>query len=384
MGSKSGILLVLSCDSLFTCGLNMVAPVTPGPLYRIERGNTAWYLNQTRNYLKEVTVNQRQKKPFNLPLAYSCNVEEWKILEFPFPVYGVAVNPGLSYDSATVSYTTNAFADAYGKFREACYGDMASWAVNVVQYRESFDLLTNSILELYRIARSLKRGDIRGLLVNLTPPSGWRPKAKSFAGRWLEWSFAIKPIMQDVNATVEALKRDIVAKSVKVHGRGNTSWSGSQNLTPDASQVFGGTVTQKCIMGGTITVTNPNALLWTSLGLTNPLAVVYDAIPFSFVANYFVSIEPWIQGLSPWYGVNLTNTYTSLKTVRKGYVYSKGYTYYTPPEYRARRAYISGYKETFSRTPGAFALPALRVRDPWILSPARAANAVSLLLQQLR
>lgn len=364
----------------------MVAPVVNGPTYLIQRPNTDWWMNGTRIFLKEVTVNKRQKKPFNLPLAYSCAQEEWKILSRPDPIWGVSINPRLAYDNGN-SVVTNAATAAYGKFREAAYGDMAGWAVSVVQYRQSFDMMTQNMLTLGKIVGHLSRykvPDVNALYAMLKPPKGFKSKAKTVAGRWLEWSFGIKPIVQDIGASVEALKRDFDTKNVKVRGKGVYAYSGQQFLTPSVYQNYRGKATQRVTMGGTITVTNPNALLWTSLGLTNPLAVVYDAIPYSFVLNYFISIEPWIQGLSPWYGVSLTDTYTSTKTNWEGLVYSSGEVSGTPPANRGKIAMVGGSRQTFTRVVGALATPPLRVRDPWIVSPARGANAVSLLIQQMR
>lgn len=364
----------------------MVAPVTNGPLYTRTRACTDWYLNGTRQFLKQVTVNQRQKKPFNLPLGYACETEEWKILARPDPVWGAIVNPRLAYDNGN-NAVTNAATVAFGKFREACYGDMAGWAVSVVQYRQTFDMLTSNLLTLRNVVYHLSRykaSNVRALHRMLKPPPGFKSKAKTVAGRWLEWSFGIKPILQDIGSSVEALKRDFDTKHVKVHGKGKYAYSGSQFLQTSVYQDYRGVATQKVVMGGTITVTNPNALLWTSLGLTNPLAVVYDAIPYSFVLNYFISIEPWIQGLSPWYGVSLSNTYTSTKTSYSGIVLSRGDSPNTPVANRGKRVMTSGSRETFTRAPGALATPPLRVRDPWIISPTRAANAISLLIQQLK
>jgi hypothetical protein len=362
----------------------MVAPVTSGPTYNISGAQPPGsYLAGNQNYRKRVILNQRQVKPYTLPLSYSIEQWLWKVeyTHYPSP-WELGLNPARSFDNPP-SVTTNAATKAYGKFREAAYGDMASWAVNIVQYRESFDLMTSSILGLHRAVRNLRRGNVSGLIDQFSLPKGFKPKGRTFASRWLEWSFGIRPLIQDVGASVEALKRDFNPKVVKVSGSGRNTWSGSDFLSPGVTQVYSGVVTQNCHMGGTITVTNPNALLWTSLGLTNPLAVVYDAIPFSFVVNYFISIEPWIQGLSPWYGVSLSNTYTSIKTVRAGQVHHVG----RPSGIPANQGFgskINGEMVTFTRSPGALATPGLRVRDPWIISPGRAANAVSLLLQQLR
>lgn len=60
-----------------------------------------------------------------------------------------------------------------------------------------------------------------------------------------------------------------------------------------------------------VRVTNPNLLLFNQLGLVNPAYVLWDAVPFSFVADWFLPVGRYLQSYSDWVGLHLDDPMTT-------------------------------------------------------------------------
>jgi hypothetical protein len=280
--------------------------------------------------------------------------------------------------------SSNAYNRAWSKFNEQVRGQ-AEWAVTMLQYRQTYDALVKHTTDLYRIFRDLRQGHFTALFERFKPPKGFKMRGKSFADSVLEWRFGWQPLWNDIHDSAESLARDLGDFSVT--GKGRAKWQ--ETAVYDNLGVYAGiretrraNYDQRYRISADVRITNPNTLLWDSLGLTNPAIVAYEMIPFSFVANYFFSIEEYVRGLSPFMGVELVNPYTShLTTVKTALLGTVLYKYYPYPNCVPYSVALNGWKS--SRTVGSISGAKLRVRDPWILQPGRGVNAVALLLQQL-
>lgn len=365
----------------------MVAPIT-GPLTRtlpsqsfptgtifagkqMNTGSRTWY---------------RQKRPYNLPLTYSSSRVDMGY------VYGANIgsptarplHTGLVWISNPNSSSSNAYNQAWSQFDEQVRGQ-TGWATTIVQYRKTYDSLVNNITDLYHVFRDIRQLRFDRLYRRFRPPKRFKMKGKKFADRVLEWRFGWQPLWDDIHKTASALGRDFDDKVVV--GKSRCSWREVATFTLSGTyaavvETRTANVSQAYRLAAKVRITNPNALLFESLGFANPALVAYEVIPFSFVANYFFSLEEYLRGLSPYMGVSLIDPYTSClvrtDTILAGRLTRWSYPYPNPGNYACW-----GKGMTFTRTPGAIAGPKLRMRDPWILSPMRGLTSISLLLQQL-
>jgi hypothetical protein len=140
------------------------------------------------------------------------------------------------------------------------------------------------------------------------------------------------------------------------------------------SSTHKGKVRVRC--GVEVQVDNPNLYLANKLGLTNPALIVYDAIPFSFVVNWFVTIEQFLSQMNMFAGVTVKNPWMSVKLTDACTTTEK----YTAPYYGESGDSTCKTRGTsFVRTTS---LPTYAIaRKPVILtSPTRALIAVSLLI----
>lgn len=287
-------------------------------------------------------------------------------------------------------------------------GATAGVGINLVQYKQSTEMMGNRLVQLYRFAKAVKRFDVLGAADALgihrrdpavlaiskrtgrmrQLPRGKKKYAspKQAASLWLEFWFGWSPLISDVYACAEFLSSDVPGgyfESSKVppikideHAEGiigpklryPTVWS--EDLT--------GKVFAKA--GGEFYVSNPNLYLANRLGLVNPAIIVYDAIPFSFVVNWFVNIEQFISSYSDLLGLKIERAWYANTVVAS---YSSLYRTYDATTGQT----TSGYTYTkeavhFRRFLGVVDVKLLPHRTERI-SLTRAATAISLLIQQL-
>jgi hypothetical protein len=327
----------------------------------------------------------RQKAPYDRPLAYVSNGAHcvWQYGSDRSPLAG-SPSTASCWISGPTSSSSNAYNNAWSEFNEKCRGQ-AEWAVTMLQYRQAHDALTKHITNLYNVFRNIKKGRFDLVARTIKPPTGFRPKAKSFASSVLEWRFGWQPLWNDIHESCRSLGRDL--GDFTVVGKGRSSWV--ETHTYDNNGTYAHvrefrrlTYDQRYRLAAEVRIINPNALLWDSLGLTNPALVAYEMIPFSFIANYFFSIEEYVRGLSPFMGLEMVNSHTTHFCTSRGFlqgtVVRQSYPY---PNIGPYRVGLSAY--TVSRSLGNISGAVLRKRDPWILSPGRAINAIALLTQQL-
>ena len=294
------------------------------------------------------------------------------------------LNCRYAWISTPSASSSNAYTKAWSQFNEKLKSS-SEWAVSIAQYRQSFDALVGHLTDLYGVFRDIKRGHFGSLYSRFKPPKGFKMKGKTVADKVLEWRFGWQPLWNDIHSAAEALSRDLGDFSVVGKGRGRWVETDSYTNSGMYSEVREDRIAnydQRYRLSADVRITNPNLLLWDSLGFTNPVLFAYELIPFSFVLNYFVSLEEFCRGLCPFMGMELRNActthFTTVKTSIVGTPVRLSYPYPNPVPYGL---WLDGV--VMSRAPGPISGPPLRIRDPWILQPGRAVNSVSLLLQQL-
>lgn len=363
----------------------MVAPVT-GP-FNVSRVS-AWPVGFTSVGFRKSLVQRtwyRQRPPFNQPLAFTSQKEQadWVFGSDRAPL-ARNVDSTMCWISSPTLSSSNAYNSAWSDFNEQLRGQ-ASWAVTLIQYRQAYDSLVKHTTDLYHVFRDIKRLDFKALYKRFKPPKGFKMKGKTFSDHVLEWRFGWQPLWNDIHDSAEYLARDF--GSFKAVGRGNGTWNESATYTlsgtyAEVREDRRAKYRQRVRIAADVEITNPQLVLWDSLGLTNPALVAYELIPWSFVLNYFISLEEFARGLSPAMGLRLVNPYysvlTTVDTTLVGTPVRWSYPYPNIGPYR-----VSLHGATMTRTLGAIPAAKLRVRDPWILQPGRALNSVSLLLQQL-
>lgn len=354
----------------------MVAPVSSLKTRRIVLKGPMSAYGVSPDWLNWNMIWYTQRKPYNLRLDY--HIDRRQIIR---AVYG---SGGVQYaDVAGNCYTWNSSIDAgaynkaYQRFRDDVYSS-ASLAVSLAERRQSMEMITKRAHQLLTFTRQLRRlqfSKAAKTLGLLKPPGkhrlNARKSAKAFANNFLEFHFGWSPLLADIHDATTVLQSRITPH--RAEGRAAVELTQPEFLV--GNRYDQNHYRAQCKLVAEVQVDNPNFALATQLGVTNPAIVAWELVPFSFVVDWFVNVGDFLQSFTDFAGFQIMNPCKTTKNVvTSSQRYNQVYPYVGMT--------VLAQSVFFSRVNGAFAGPTLRVRDPWVLSPTRAAAAVSLLIQQ--
>ena len=291
-----------------------------GPFYEL--------INEPAHYVRRKWFTQ--KPPFLSPLYYShIDVTRTRI----FGGYGPsACNCQGAYITEEAPFQA-AYNQAYSRFQSKL-GESAAWGENLAQYKQTFetavDLLELCLRPTRKIAKALNGASRRAFKGKSSSGRGWNGErlgrfvAKndlSSSDRWvrplkevnaayLQWVYGLKPLMSDLVSTVAVLDGassfdyDIrtTGKAEKVYDEsGSRYWK---------KYVFRKYISRAKI-SATVHLENPNLHKAQQLGITNPVALAYELIPFSFILDYLVDIGGYLSSFDDLLGLTLKDSYVT-------------------------------------------------------------------------
>jgi len=358
---------------------NVIPPIWvgggPGNIYAISHREATWY---------------RQKTPYDRPLAFDSFIRR---VDQPDPLFVSAQAANTSGDPSfralSLSHLTNeqtwALNKAYSKFK-ASTGEAASWLTNLAERHETMSLLTNLLTRLYGFSIALRKQEWTRAVYTLAGENqefvkrGKRlinrgdlgKKSKDFANNWLAFHFGLEPLYQDVYNSINALQQPLKDQALRSGSRVVFRYVGN------GFPLFAGSVNDGyvyCVIGGNVSVTNPNLFLANQMGLVNPLAAAFDMIRFSFVLDWFVNVQDVLTAWSDFAGLTFSGAY-----------YTIGCKSYNSWTQKIGSDTHFGDTSCFEvhRNLGLPPGPTLTIRKPWHLSASRGLTAASLLVQTLR
>lgn len=221
---------------------------------------------------------------------------------------------------------------------------------------------------------------------------------------WLALQYGWKPLMSDIYGTIHHLYRrsrfdfpyarataynfDVVESKTQVKLVGSPTFDGASTMTQDVYY----NDKQECWVSLTYGLSSPLLAELSSLGLLNPLEIVWELTRFSFVVDWFLPIGSWLSALTADAGFNfITGSMTrktvrsDTKTVRTG-VWPTQVTpfpgtiwYYGYPSDLIIDSTVGQFSRTcYTTSP----FPGLYVKNP--LNFAHVANGLSLLTQAFK
>lgn len=245
-------------------------------------------------------------------------------------------------------------------------------------------LLGDTAIRLARSVRNLRRGEIRKAMNELGISSKRsQPRGSNVPQKWLELQYGWKPLLSDVYGAAEALEKRpkgdwrVTAKVTR-----SLEQTSLYTLTPGASSGFGGGTCKASVMKSVFAridalPQNEATISLASLGVTNPLIVAWELVPFSFVVDWALPIGNYLESLDALLGYGSAQYSSSLLVkatwTDKGLSASGG-SWYNKNDYHGRKRLVYLAREVSSSVP----LPSLpRFKDPRSLG--HMANGLSLL-----
>lgn len=147
---------------------------------------------------------------------------------------------------------------------------------------------------------------------------------------WMEWRYAVRPLVFEVQAYLAALdskvekaiRKTAVKKSFSVtHQESNLVFQGILPV-----QVLQESTISRSISAGVLYQLQPDKMgWWTHLGLDAPTSAYWAVWPLSFVYDWFFNIGEWIASWEPRVGLTpLTNWVVETRTVEDNYTFYPG------------------------------------------------------------
>jgi len=230
-----------------------------------------------------------------------------------------------STPAADLSYDPSVRSLAFKRLRDEMGNDPFNIAVDLVQFRQTTNMIAANALRIVRSYTALKRGNFSRAINEVfdnRPPKfrkGEAPSAEqSLANNWLELQYGWKPLLNDIDELIRHTHLTYRADLRVVRG---TAKSVSTTSTPLLGPLFatfttvplfefGQRVTQKATnvkIGMRYKVSDPDQAFLAQTGFTNPVNLAWELIPFSFVADWFLPIGPYLESLSAFEGLTFVD-----------------------------------------------------------------------------
>ncbi len=217
--------------------------------------------------------------------------------------------------------------------RNKLLGKIKDSSVNLgVVYGErqrTADLVGSTAANIASAYRNLRRGNFTKAAEDLGVPAAKRGRSRfnkdyakrgadAAAGGWLALQYGWKPLLEDIYGSVDAIRRRNESPQYV------TTTKRQQRLTPEARLVVtknSGLKTTKLLYGfkrtdvkyGVTYYKAPSpARTMAQLGISNPLLVAWELVPYSFVVDWFLPVGGYLEGLDATNGLEFYSGYRTL------------------------------------------------------------------------
>lgn len=179
------------------------------------------------------------------------------------------------------------------------------------ELRETIRFMRNPLTSLTRFLSDVKKVKTRKGYTNST--------ANFLSDNWLSYRYAVRPLVSDVENAIEAVVQTVHGhKPLYRSARGFASSTSSANdggtygASPGLEWTWAHNSTRTIsVRAGAIykQLRDPDTF---GTNLTRIPVAGWELIPFSFVADWFVNIGPWIEAITPKIGTQLLGSWTTV------------------------------------------------------------------------
>lgn len=296
-------------------------------------------------------------------------------------IYSAELYGSMSAPSARLKQSL--YNRAYARMREKVQ-DGSTLGTTIAEGRESLELIAQRGASILKAVKRLKRGDPRGFAYELSVPQHHRRNGKYstkhwLSGHWLEYWLGVAPTIADVEKSIEVLGRDhnraTRVKTAAFESYKTVSGALTPHIWPPYIRAEGKAMEGIYVQ---VRVDNPNTYLAAQLGLLNPVAIAWELVPLSFVANWFYDVGSFLNSMDTFYGLSIEDGGRFSKFEYSGSEIADTWNS-TGTAFERQTASFNGY--SFRRVAGnSFQLPRPVLELPH-LSWSRAATSISLLTQ---
>lgn len=296
-------------------------------------------------------------------------------------------NGACSDATARVTMSTSAALAAARNRLKAKHVDLG---VAFAERKATSRMLGDTAKRLANAVRSLQRGNFRNAArqLGITGRTG-APRGANWTNHWLQLQYGWKPLLSDVYGACDALsKRPLSDWRVTAKAARTDHDTFVYNSPPDSGSF--GNLAGSCLVvaerqrGVFVRLDaipeNDLTMSLTSLGVTNPLLVAWELVPYSFVVDWILPVGSWLDSLDALLGYgpawNSITTRNETKWIDTGLSKTYSATSFIRNSFTGTKRVLEVNRTASSGVP----LPAFpRIKDPRSLG--HMANGLSLLAQ---
>lgn len=242
------------------------------------------------------------------------------ILKYAWPLgwSSLLVSTSITTIDGKPGLLPNVSAETRGRAIRSANSKLRSDSINIGQtvgeMPEALRELSKFVTGIGKTILALKKGNIPRAQYHLGTVLGKKravDTTKGVADAYLFYKFGVAPVLNDINNMVGEIHKAFSRPDfIKVKGTATNAvslfgWNGWYSE---------GEALEVCEVGYSVRPKPHYALAF--LGLTNPLATLWELVPLSFVANWFVSIGDTLNALDAGVGLEFVSGYQT--TVVKG------------------------------------------------------------------
>lgn len=280
--------------------------------------------------------------------------------------------------------------------------DSFNLAVSLAEMKETVGLIGTTAIRLANSYRYLRKGRVKDAFRSLgisdekrihglrgvpkNSPTNWTAKnhrkylenrvpkrdhmSQFAASTWLELQYGWTPLLYDVYGSAEYVAKLLHDSSVDliVKAAGKGSSTDTYSNSNEQSTAVANAIVKHIVH---LKVSDPLLRNSAALGLTNPLNVAWELVPFSFVADWFLPIGATLNSLSALQGYTVVDSCTSTK-IEETKVFTSNNSRFPCSATATERE----FKRVKGGTPPIYAP---RLDLPNLLSWRKAATSLSLL-----
>lgn len=293
--------------------------------YSYNQGHWSRTSTNTPGYFKGHRAGVKNIKPVDLPMndftfenertLHSIAETKYERFNVSKGEYYLKVEQGLFQENVIIpSRSTADFLALDNKAKTKLLTDLKDQSVNaavvIAEGRKTLEMIADTARSLAIAGVAVKRGNFAGAAHALGVPLTKKAKkqartSNSVASNWLALQYGWLPLMSDIYGAAQH-----AAKALNYHPRTRITSSSSKTDAYRRSfesppRMFTDSWTTKHTVKYVVYFTergggNPP----TALGLTNPLAVAWELVPFSFVIDWFLPVGTFLNNIDATLGLD--------------------------------------------------------------------------------
>lgn len=209
--------------------------------------------------------------------------------------FGSALDPVGTLNGVAYAWSAADEMRLQSKLVAKIKGHQFNLAVNIAQSRQLVGMCASLLRKLGRSLVHLKHGHIAGAFRELGVGGNPRPlKSTDVSGRWLEMQYGWLPAVSDAFEAAKAFEAISLDRSGRIVAVMKVGRPYEGSASPGIYSCKGNTLIIKKIVCELEEEISPAR----SLGLLDPLSVVWEVFPYSFVLDWFLPVGAYLENLA--------------------------------------------------------------------------------------